>query len=125
MKTKIFTSFIILSFFISYRLIAQIDAGFKTGNALEISKYLNHIVAVDLLGELSESSSLETVNLLEDFFKENNPEHFIIVHQGRTPAGISYSVGELKTAQKTFIINYYIKNEGGMDLIVELSISEK
>jgi hypothetical protein len=102
-------------------IINEVKESIKAGSSKELSKYLNSSVDVTMNGDMATYSKTQAEFILRDFFKENPPSSFTIVHQGASKGGLPYAIGQYLSGNNTFRVWMRIKNEGSKYLIHEIS----
>ncbi len=127
MKKKLFILFLPLLWCFPMFVMAQGDIinevkeSIKAGSSKELSNYLNSSVDVTMNGDMGTYSKTQAEFILRDFFKENPPSSFTIVHQGASKGGLPYAIGQYLSGSNTFRVWMRIKNEGNRYLIHEIS----
>ncbi len=127
MKKKLFILFLPLLWCFPMFVMAQGDIinevkeSIKAGSSKELSNYLNSSVDVTMNGDMGTYSKTQAEFILRDFFKENPPSSFTIVHQGASKGGLPYAIGQYLSGSNTFRVWMRIKNEGNRNLIHEIS----
>ncbi len=95
---------------------AGISVALKTGNATELSKYMNSTVEVLLLEKEDFYKKNAAEAILKDFFTEYRTKDFVIRHQGaRNDA--QYAIGNLETEKGNFRV-YFLLKKVGSDLLI-------
>jgi hypothetical protein len=90
------------------KIPAGISLAIKSGNATELSKYMNSTVQLLLLDKEDFYKKNVAETILKDFFKEYHSKDFIIRHQGaKTDA--QYAIGNLETEKGTFRVYILLK----------------
>ena len=102
-------------------IINEVKESIKAGSSKELAKYLNTSVDVTMNGEMGNYSKTQAEFILRDFFKENPPSSFTIVHQGASKGGLPYAIGQYLSGNNTYRVWMRIKNEGNKYLIHEIS----
>jgi hypothetical protein len=127
MKKKLILSLLAVFCLYPAMLLAQGDIvndvreSIKAGSSKELAKYLNNTVDVTMDGDMGTYSKTQAEFILRDFFKENPPSSFTIVHQGASKGGLPYAIGQYLSADRTFRVWMRIKNTGDRYLIHEIS----
>ncbi len=103
-------------------IVNDVRESIKAGSSKELAKYLNSSVDVTMDGDMGTYSKTQAEFILRDFFKENPPSSFTIVHQGASKGGLPYAIGQYLSADRTFRVWMRIKNTGERYLIHENSI---
>lgn len=102
-------------------IINDVKEAIKTGSSKEIAKFLNQNVDVTLDGNMQSYSKTQAEYVLKDFFKNNPPSSFTIVHQGASKGGLPYAIGQYMSKDDTYRVWLRIKNTGNKYLIHEIS----
>lgn len=90
------------------KIPAGISLAIKSGNAAELSKYMNSTVQLLLLDKEDFYKKNVAETILKDFFNEYHSKDFIIRHQGaKTDA--QYAIGNLETEKGTFRVYILLK----------------
>jgi len=82
---------------------------------------LNNNVDVTIDGNVDSYSKTQAEFALRDFFKNNPPSSFTIVHQGSSKGGLPYAIGQYLTNNETYRVWMRIKKTDGRYLIHEIS----
>ena len=111
---KLFTlfiaSFLLLSFS-SFTGIEDVIAALKTGNAAQVSRYLDNTVDITLPEKSNSYSKSQAEVILKDFFNTNAVKSFQVIHQGDN-AGSQYCIGNLVTKNGTYRTTIFMKQKG-------------
>lgn len=110
--------FILISSFISLSF-AEVIKAIRSGNSMEISKYLDNTVEITLPEKSNSYSKSQAEVVLHDFFANNLVKDFEILHQSEK-SGSQYCIGNLKTSNGTFRTTIFMKQKGGRDVLQEL-----
>ena len=103
------------------RIPEGISESIRTGNAIELSKYLNSTVELLLLQKEDFYKKNVAETILRDFFNEYKTKSFTIRHQGaRNDA--QYAIGNLKTEKGDFRVYFLLKTVGREQLIHQIRI---
>ena len=98
-----------------------ISMAFKTGNAPELSKYLNSTIQILLLGKEDFYKKNVAETILRDFFKEYKVKDFVVRHQGSSTDAL-YAIGNLNTGKGNFRVYFLLKKVGNELLIHQIRI---
>jgi len=103
------------------KIPSGITLAFKTGNAVELSKYLNSTIELLLLNkeDFYKKNAAETI--LKDFFTEYQAKDFIIRHQG-AKNDAQYAIGNLTTSKGEFRVYFLLKKVEQSMLIHQIRI---
>ena len=90
------------------KIPAGISIAIKSGNAAELSKYMNSTVELLLLEKEDFYKKVVAETILKDFFNEYHAKDFVIRHQGaRNDA--QYAIGNLETEKGSFRVYILLK----------------
>jgi len=85
-----------------------ISIAIKSGNAAELSAFMNSTVELLILDKEDFYKKNVAVTILKDFFTEYQPKDFAIIHQG-AKNDAQYAIGNLKTAKGDFRVYFLLK----------------
>lgn len=108
----VFTSFITISF-------AEIVNALKSGDAGEVSKYLDNTVEITLPESTKSYSKNQAQLVLREFFSNNPVKDFKVVHESEN-IGSQYCIGNLTTAKGVYRTTIYMKQKGNKQLVQEM-----
>ena len=92
----------------------NIAGGFKTGDAAAIAKNFEGNVEITIKTGSTSYSKSQAEMVLKNFFAAHKPKTFIIAHEGTSPQGSKYFIGNLSTASgnyRTYVYAKPVKNE--------------
>jgi hypothetical protein len=98
-----------------------ISIAFKSGDATELSKYINSTVQLLLLEKEDFYKKNVAETILKDFFNEYKPKDFVIRHQGGINDAM-YAIGNLKTIKGNFQVYFLLKKVNQELLIHQIRI---
>lgn len=100
------------------KIPAGISVAIKSGNAMELSKYMNSTVELLLLEKEDFYKKVVAETILKDFFNEYRTKDFVIRHQGaRNDA--QYAIGNLETEKGTFRV-YILLKKVDQELLIHI-----
>jgi len=103
------------------KIPAGISIAIKSGNAAELSKFMNSTVELLLLDKEDFYKKNVAETILRDFFNEYRAKDFIIRHQGaRNDA--QYAIGNLETEKGNFRVYFLLKKVNQELLIHQIRI---
>ena len=125
MKKIIFFTFLLLAFLRSAALAPEIfdeiTESIKSGDIRALSGYFNSTIDLTVGSQENSYSKAQAEQILRDFFTENKPSSFSIIHQGFSKEGAKYAIGSLVTIHgKSFRVYLYVKQIEGAYLVNEL-----
>ncbi len=106
-------------------IVNDVKDAIKAGSSKELAQYLNSSIDITIDGDMGNYSRTQGEYMLRDFFKENPPSSFTIVHQGASTGGLPYAIGQYLSNDKTFRVWMRIKDNGDKYLVHEISFIEE
>jgi hypothetical protein len=131
MKTIFKTLIVILSLIviipttISAQNFDEIATAIRTGNSSAIAKYFEGNVEINVKDAQNSYSKSQAEVVLKNFFGSHTPKAFNIAHQGTSPEGSKYFIGNLSTNAGTFRTFVYAKQNNGNFSIQEIRFEEQ
>jgi hypothetical protein len=95
---------------------------FRSGDINSIANYFPSNLDMTVVETEDVFSKAQAIQILNRFFKENQPNGFIIKHQGSSQNNDFYQIGTLKTTSGDFRVTYFIRKDGNEILIKRLRI---
>ena len=95
---------------------------FITGDVNSIANYFPSNLDMTVVETEDVFSRAQAIQILNRFFKENQPTDFRIKHQGSSQNNDFYQIGTLKTNNGDFRVTYFIRKDGYEILIKRLRI---
>lgn len=125
MKKIIFISFFLLAFVRlganTPEIFDEITESIKSGDMRTLSGYFNSTIDLTVGSQENSYSKAQAEQILRDFFSENKPSSFTLIHKGFSKEGAKYAIGSLVTSQgKSFRVYLYVKQVEGAFLVNEL-----
>ena len=121
------TCLIILAF--NFTASAQnfdvIAASFKTGDASGLAKHFEGNVEITIKNAGTSYSKSQAEMVLKSFFTTHQPKTFAIAHQGTSPEGSKYFIGNLSTSTGNYRTYVYAKANGNNLTIQEIRFEEQ
>ena len=108
----IVSSFITISF-------TQIANALKSGDASQVSKYLDNTVEITLPESTKSYSKNQAQLVLRQFFNSNPVKDFKVIHESENE-GSQYCIGNLTTANGVYRTTIYMKQKGDKQLVQEM-----
>jgi hypothetical protein len=102
-------------------IINDVKEGLKIGASKEIAKFLHQNIDLTINGKMDTYSKTQAEFVLKEFFKNNPPASFVIVHQGASKGGSPYATGQYMSGNDTFLVWVRIKKVADKFLIHEMS----
>ena len=117
--------------FCMFTLVAKADifddvaGAIRSGNANAVSKYFASSIELKTVDKSNVYSKNQAELVLKEFFQNNPPRTFTVIHRGSSAKGARYAIGTLETAQGSFRVYLYITEAAGQLLIQELSFEKE
>ena len=102
----------------------EIITCFKTGNAKALTEFLYSSIELQVLENESVYSQAQAEQLIKQFFDQNKPVDFVILHQSGKE-GSEYAIGTLHTINGKFRVYFLLKTKGSKGFIHQLSIKKE
>lgn len=107
-------------------VINDVKEAIKTGSSKEVAKFFSQNVELMLVeGNLQTYSKTQAEFVLKDFFKENPPSSFTIIHRGASKAGSPYAIGQYLSRGEAYRVWVRVKNVNNTYLIHEISFTKE
>ena len=118
-------SFLFVAFSSFTGITDEVASALKAGNAFKLSAFFHSKVDITILDDSDLLTKLEAEKMVYDFFHENEPSHFEILHQGKSKSGLAYTIGKLTTKTGVFRVSYYIMKKGNSEYIQQIIIDSE
>lgn len=90
----------------------EISSAITAGNSRELSRHFANRVELTISNNENIYSRAQAEVILKEFFNNNPPSSFRIIHQGASSKGSHYAIGNLTTVNGTFRTYLFIKSVG-------------
>lgn len=97
---------------------------FKTGNVQVISTYFSSSLDMTVIETEDVFSKAQATQILNQFFKANQPSSFSVQHKGASKSGDYYQIGTLSTNTGEYRVTYFLKKDKGLIFIKRLKIED-
>ena len=91
----------------------------RSGNATELSKYVDDNIEISLPDKSDSYSKAQAVMILQDFFTNNGVKNFAVTHKGDN-GGSQFCVGTLQTRSGNYRTIFFMKTKNGRQLVKEI-----
>lgn len=132
MKNKLIKSLITIvcaMFVFTYQTQAQsfdnIANAIRTGNASSLAASFQSNVEITIKDAGNSYSKSQAEMVLKNFFSTHQPKGFVIAHQGTSPEGSKYFIGNLSTSTGNYRTYVYAKATNGVLAIQEIRFEEQ
>lgn len=117
--TSVFFIFL-MSSFSPLRGLEEVVHALRTGNANEMSKYIDDNIEITLPGKSDSYSRAQAIVILKDFFSNNGVQGFEVKHKGDN-AGNQFCIGTLLTRSGSYRTTIFMKTKNdGKQLVREI-----
>jgi hypothetical protein len=121
---KIFTLLGLVLFFstTAFKPLSGLDdviGALKSGNATELSKYVDDNIEISLPDKTDTYSRTQALMILQDFFSGNAVRSFEIKHKGDN-GGSQFCIGTLQTKTGSYRTTVFMKTKNGRQLVKEI-----
>ncbi len=113
---------------ISMQVFAQqaekmgIASAIEAGSAPDLGTYLAESLDLTLVDQEDVYSQSQAQVIISRFFSENKPQSFEIKHEGKSKLKDFYYIGELKTANGTYRVTFFLKKQENVFRVKQLRI---
>ena len=97
----------------------DITVAIRSGNANELSRYLDNRVDICLPEKSDSYSKIQAEMIIRDFFSTNIVQNFLVKHKGSNGAS-GFCVGVLETRNGNYRTTLFMKQKGDRQLLQEL-----
>jgi hypothetical protein len=121
---KIFTllslfTIVTLSAFKALDGIDEVIAALRSGNASELTKYIDESVDITLPDKSDNYSKAQASMILKNFFSSNGVKSFEVKHKGDN-AGSEFCIGTLNTNSGSYRTTVFMKTKNGRQVLKEI-----
>ncbi len=96
----------------------------ETGDVEALSNYFSESIELILADKEGIYSKRQATQILKQFFNNNRPEKFNVLHQGGSE-NAKYAIGTLNTTQGKYRIHFLVKIENNKAQIHQIRIQEE
>lgn len=98
----------------------DISYSIESGNANELAADFANRIELTISGEEGDYSRRQAEVVLNEFFEENDPEDFEVIHKGSSNHNARYAIGYLETSNGTYRSYVFVKENEDDDDEVEI-----
>ncbi|MCG8473945.1 MAG: DUF4783 domain-containing protein [Cytophagales bacterium] len=99
----------------------DLGAAISTSSAKEIVKLTGPVIELNLEGQKVTCKQAEALGRLRTFFQKYPVSSFEFVHEGKSPNGQIFLIGQYKTGQKKFRVHVLLEAHSSRYLVKVLS----
>jgi hypothetical protein len=121
-KFLLFASVALVSLTAAFRPLSGLDdviSALKSGNAQELSRYIDDNIEISLPDKSDSYSRAQAVMVLKDFFNNNGVTGFDVQFKGEN-GGSQFCVGKLSTRSGSYRTTVFMKTKDGRQLVKEI-----
>lgn len=97
----------------------------KAGNASALAQNFQGNVEITIKDAEASYSKAQAEQVVKNFFASHQPRSFTVAHQGTSPEGSKYFIGNLTTSSGNYRIYVYAKTSGSGMSIQEIRFEEQ
>lgn len=97
----------------------DVISALRSGNAPELSKYVEDNIQITLPEKSNTYSKAQAVMVLQDFFTNNEVQGFEVKHKGDN-GGSQFCIGTLQTRSGNYRTNVFMRTKNGKQLVKEI-----
>lgn len=105
----------------SQEMFNSIKNGIKSGDAVAVAGQFNQQVDLTIDTKQSTYSKTQAETLLADFFRNNPPSDFVIMHTGSSKGGLQFAIGTYTSKKINYSVLIRMKDSGSTKLVHEIS----
>ena len=122
MKNLLLILFVIVSTLVGAQdVFNPIKNSIKSGDAAAIARQFNQQVDVTIDAKQGAYSKSQAETLLTNFFRENPPTEFVIMHTGSSKGGLQFAIGTYTSKKINYSVLIRTRDSGNARLIHEIS----
>lgn len=120
------SAFISLTFSVAAQnnLPSSVVKATQSGDARALAEGFNSSLELILPNKSGVFSKSQAEYIMGDFFRQNAPSSFTIIHQGQRESA-SFAIGKYISSSGTYRFSFLTKNDSGKILIHQLRIEEQ
>lgn len=115
-------SVLLFSGLTAFKPIVGLDdviSALRTGNATELSKYVDDNIEISLPDKTDSYSRAQALMILQDFFANNGVRNFEVKHKGDN-GGNQFCIGTLQTKAGNYRTYIFMKSKNGKQLVKQI-----
>ncbi len=124
-KVLLLIGFLVIAFGVKAGSFDEVALAIESGNAKEVAKFFGKKVELTMNEEQDVYSRTKAEIQLKNFFTQNDPKSFSIIHNGSSSGGDKYAIGNLKTNNGTFRTYVLIKEKKDQTVIKQMRFEKE
>ncbi len=118
-STLLLSAGLLLASFTTQSGIDEVISALRTGNASNLSKFIDENVEISLPEKSDSYSKAQAVVILKDFFTNNGVKDFDVKHKGDQGGG-QFCIGTLQTRSGNFRTTVFMKMKANKQVVREI-----
>jgi hypothetical protein len=106
-------------------LFVDVRSALKAGSSKELSQHFHNNIELNINGESGNYSNVHAEIYLKEFFKKHDPISFDYAHQGGSPEGLNYAIGNYVHSDGTYVVLIRAKKFDGKQKIYMIDFKEE
>jgi len=106
-------------------LFTDVRSALKAGSSKELSQYFHDNIELNIDGESGNYSNVHAEIYLKEFFKKHEPISFDYAHQGGSPEGLNYAIGNYVHSEGTYVVLIRAKKFDGKQKIYIIDFTKE
>ena len=96
----------------------------QSGDAEKLSAWFASNLEIDILGNINVTSKAQAKQVIKDFFSNNTPKAFTVVHRSGKPP-MKYAIGNLSAGGQKFRVTLFVKTQDDGNFIQSIRIEKE
>ncbi|SMG43000.1 protein of unknown function [Marivirga sericea] len=106
-------------------LFDDVRSALKAGSSKELSQHFHDNIEVNIDDEVGNYSNVHAEIYLKEFFKKHEPISFEYAHQGGSPEGLNYAIGNYVHSDGAYVVLIRAKKFDGKQKIYIIDFTEE
>jgi len=106
-------------------LFVDVRSALKAGSSKELSQHFHDNIELNIDGESGNYSNVHAEIYLKEFFKKHEPISFEYAHQGGSPEGLNYAIGNYVYSEGTYVVLIRAKKFKGKQKIYIIDFTKE
>ena len=104
---------------------SEIIDAFRKGNPIDLGKYLNEMVDLNIPGFKDSYSKTQASRIIKDFFSNKPVSSISVSREGNSSDGSKYTMGNLTAGGKKYSLYFLLRKTNGEYRIYQLHIQSE
>lgn len=106
-------------------LYADVRAALKASSSKELSQHFHNNIQLNINGESEYYSNVHAQIYLREFFKKHESISFEYTHQGGSPEGLTFAIGNYVHSEGTYVVLIRAKKIDGEEKIYIIDFTQE